>query len=110
MHRVLMIAYIFPPIGGAGVQRTAKFAKYLPEFGWQPIILTVSNSSLPEVDVSLSEELPGDLPVYRAPDVKLPHLLRRTARSLGLISSHDRPSAKVGTSFAPGRAAEMRAS
>ena len=86
MRKVLVIAYIFPPTGGSGVQRATKFVKYLPEFGWQPIVLTVSNSSLHEVDVSLLEELPDDLPIYRAPDVHLPHLLRRTARRLGLIS------------------------
>ncbi len=42
---VLMIAYYFPPMGGAGVQRTLKFAKYLPEFGWSPHVLTVRDSS-----------------------------------------------------------------
>ena len=33
--RVLFIAYFFPPMGGAGVQRTAKFVKYLPELGYE---------------------------------------------------------------------------
>ena len=28
-----MLAYAFPPLGGAGVQRTLKFVKYLPEHG-----------------------------------------------------------------------------
>ena len=41
---VLMIAYYFPPMGGAGVQRTLKFVKYLPEFGWQPHVLTVRDN------------------------------------------------------------------
>lgn len=31
---------MFPPRGGGGVQRTAKFAKYLPEFGWTPTVVT----------------------------------------------------------------------
>jgi len=30
----LVIAFIYPPLGGSGVQRTLKFSKYLPEFGW----------------------------------------------------------------------------
>ena len=33
-----MLAYAFPPLGGAGVQRTPKFAKYLPEHGWEPTV------------------------------------------------------------------------
>ena len=40
MIRALIVAYHFPPIGGGGVQRASKFARYLPEFGVQPIILT----------------------------------------------------------------------
>ena len=40
VKRVLIIAYHFPPIGGAGVQRTVKFARYLHEFGYEPIVVT----------------------------------------------------------------------
>lgn len=36
---VLYLAYFFPPRGGAGVQRSVKFAKYLPEFGWTPLVV-----------------------------------------------------------------------
>ena len=32
-RRVLMFAYYFPPLGGGGVQRTAKYVKYLPVRG-----------------------------------------------------------------------------
>lgn len=94
MRRVLIIAYIFPPLGGSGVQRTTKFVKYLPELGWQPVVLTVSSPSLAEVDASLLAELPNDLPIYRAPDVRLPQLLRKAARGLGIISSPAHLSAK----------------
>jgi glycosyltransferase involved in cell wall biosynthesis len=38
--RLLVIAYYYPPRGGGGVQRTAKFVKYLPEFGITPMVLT----------------------------------------------------------------------
>jgi len=37
-----MIAYHFPPRPGVGVQRSAKFAKYLPSFAYEPHIITVS--------------------------------------------------------------------
>src|SRR2546423_3387857 len=36
---LLYLSYLFPPRGGAGVQRSLKFAKYLPEFGWKPLIV-----------------------------------------------------------------------
>jgi len=65
-HRVLMIAYYFPPLGGAGVQRTVKFVKYLPQFGWQPQVLTAWASRYYTRDASLSKELPADLSVSRA--------------------------------------------
>lgn len=41
MKKVLMIAYHFPPFqGSSGVHRTARFAQYLPENGFEPIVLT----------------------------------------------------------------------
>ena len=39
MRHLLIIAYDFPPRGGGGVQRTLKFAKYLPEFGWNVTVV-----------------------------------------------------------------------
>ncbi len=44
MKKVLMIAYYFPPLGGAGVQRTIRFIKYLSKFGWVPTVITVKNN------------------------------------------------------------------
>jgi glycosyltransferase involved in cell wall biosynthesis len=36
-----MVGFHFPPVhGSSGVQRTLKFARYLPEHGWEPAILT----------------------------------------------------------------------
>lgn len=66
MKKVLIITYYWPPSGGAGVQRWLKFAKYLPEFGWQPIILTVDPqyASYPQSDESLSSEIHPDCLVY----------------------------------------------
>jgi glycosyltransferase involved in cell wall biosynthesis len=65
MKRVLMISYYFPPMGMSGVQRTLKFAKYLPCYGWQPHILTVSTPSYFAFDVSLLDELSDSTLVHR---------------------------------------------
>jgi glycosyltransferase involved in cell wall biosynthesis len=45
---VLIIAHYFPPYGGVGVNRVAKFVKYLPDLGWDLTVLTtkVSNEYL----------------------------------------------------------------
>jgi glycosyltransferase involved in cell wall biosynthesis len=39
VRRLLVIAYMFPPVGGAGVQRTAGFVRHLPGRGWSPSVL-----------------------------------------------------------------------
>ena len=43
-------------MGMGGVQRTLKFAKYLPEFGWQPVVITDSPKKYFAVDESLLDE------------------------------------------------------
>ena len=69
MNKILIITYYWPPGGGAGVQRWLKFAKYLPEHGWEPVILTVDPeyATYPAIDTSLAEELPVNIPVHRTP-------------------------------------------
>ncbi|MFT7346896.1 MAG: glycosyltransferase involved in cell wall biosynthesis, partial [Cryomorphaceae bacterium] len=63
----LIITYYWPPAGGAGVQRWLKFSKYLPEFGWNPIILTVDpdQGSYPQRDESLLKEVRDEVEVFR---------------------------------------------
>lgn len=62
---VLVIAYYFPPSGGPGVQRVLKHVQYLKQFGWNPIVLTVSNGQFPARDESLLEHIPKDVLVVR---------------------------------------------
>jgi glycosyltransferase involved in cell wall biosynthesis len=72
VSRVLLIAYHFPPEGGAGVQRSAKLATYLPHFGWEPVVITRSqapdNRWNPR-DATLAMEVPADVSVRRARSV-----------------------------------------
>jgi glycosyltransferase involved in cell wall biosynthesis len=71
MNKVLIVTYYWPPSGGAGVQRWLKFSKYLPEFGWEPIILTVDPeyAAYPVTDFSLNDDLPLSLRVYPTPAI-----------------------------------------
>lgn len=67
MKKVLIITYYWPPSGGSGVQRWLKFAKYLPKYGWQPIIYTPSNPESPATDSSLEGEVPAEAVVIKRP-------------------------------------------
>lgn len=69
--KVLMIAYAFPPIGGSGIQRTLKFAKYLRAFEWEPIILTVGKTAWYMKDESMLNEIPEEVEIIRIDDVKI---------------------------------------
>ena len=66
MKKVLIITYYWPPGSGPGVQRFLKFSKYLRDFGWEPVILTVDNGSYPSIDQSLEQDIPKGLYVYRS--------------------------------------------
>ncbi len=63
-QKVLIVSYYWPPSGGAGVQRFLKFAKYLPYYGVEPVILTCSNPTYPILDPSLATDIPNGLAVY----------------------------------------------
>ena len=65
-RRALVIAYFFPPLGGAGVQRTLKFVKYLPEFGWNATVVSTRSRMYPR-DTELVREIPESTRVVRAP-------------------------------------------
>lgn len=63
--KILIITYYWPPAGGPGVQRWLKFAKYLPEFSWNPVIYTPENPSYPLVDESLLKDVPQNIEIVK---------------------------------------------
>jgi glycosyltransferase involved in cell wall biosynthesis len=82
MEKVLIITYYWPPSGGAGVQRWLKFAKYLPEFGWQPVVLTVDPqyASYPQRDESLCHDVSSNCMVFYTKSFELYNLYKLIAR------------------------------
>ncbi|MCR9263202.1 MAG: glycosyltransferase [Flavobacteriaceae bacterium] len=72
MQKILVIAYYWPPAGGPGVQRWLKFTKYLPEFGFTPIVYVPENPSYPIIDEKLVGEIPKDIKVLKQP-IKEPY-------------------------------------
>lgn len=69
-RKVLVISYYFPPMGLSGVQRTLKFVKYLPQYGWEPVVLTTNLSQFYAFDETLINELHEDIKIYRSDDNK----------------------------------------
>ena len=67
MKRVLVITYYWPPSGGSGVQRWVKFAKYLPQEGWQPVIYTPENPEYTAIDHTLEAEITHEAEIVRRP-------------------------------------------
>lgn len=81
MQNILIITYYWPPSGGAGVQRWLKFSRYLPEFGYTPVILTVDEkmASYAQYDPTLLDEISPDLKIYRTPTFEPYTFYRRLA-------------------------------
>ena len=83
MKRVIVITYYWPPTGGSGVQRWVKFAKYLKDEGWQPVIYTPENPEQLAVDESLLEEIPADCKVIKTRIVEPYELYKKFLKKSG---------------------------
>ena len=67
MKRVLMIAFQFPPFAGSSaVQRTLRFVRYLPEFGWEPIVLSAHPRAYEQRSADQLVDIPAGTVVERA--------------------------------------------
>ena len=77
MKRLLIITYYWPPTGGSGVQRWVKFSKYLPEFGWQPVVYTPENPEQLARDESLLADIPACAEVVKTRILEPYELYRR---------------------------------
>lgn len=65
---VLMIASHFPPLNAAGVFRSLRFARYLPELGWNVHVLTIAPRAYAvgdKCDAGLLAKVPSSVAVHR---------------------------------------------
>lgn len=75
-----MITYYFPPLGGAGVQRTIRFVKYLPKLGWVPTVVTVEDNKYYPKDESFLSKIPEEVEVLRIPGFELLNYYKRAKK------------------------------
>ena len=95
MKRVLVVTYYWPPSGGSGVQRWVKFAKYLPQEGWQPVIYTPENPEYTAIDHTLEAEVPHTVEIIRRPITEPYNLYRKL---MGKGASTDMKTLTAGAS------------
>jgi glycosyltransferase involved in cell wall biosynthesis len=62
-NRVLMLCYYYPPVQTSGTARSVGFATLLPEFGWEPVVLTVRKPR--DRWVALTQEPAPDVETHR---------------------------------------------
>jgi glycosyltransferase involved in cell wall biosynthesis len=70
MKKVLVITYFWPPSGKASLHWPLKMIKYLPEFGCEPVVLTVQNESNSRKDESRLIEINPGLKVFKAKTIE----------------------------------------
>jgi hypothetical protein len=99
--RALVVSYVFPPTGGAGVGRPLKMVKYLGRHGVRASVLTAANPSVPVQDRSLLRDVPGDVEVERARTFEPGYAVKR----MGWAGSGGAPATGASTGPSLGRRA-----
>lgn len=87
-RRVLVLAYFFPPLGGAGVQRTLKFVRYLEPLGWDATVVTTRSRHYPARDPSLLADVPPTTRIIRTRAWPLANWVGAVLYHLGLRRLH----------------------
>jgi len=68
-----MLAYAYPPVLSSGTTRSVAFSTNLPDFGWEPTILTVDRCR--DSSVATGEALPAGTRIIRARELNLDGLV-----------------------------------
>ena len=98
MRRVLLITYHFPPSTAVGAVRPEKFARYLPDFGWEPAILTVKVKYCNARETSSVEEHWARAMIVRTRMLRSPSHYYRRLKSMLRIRQE---KSDVGRSSSP---------
>lgn len=87
---ILFVSYAYPPTNEVGAMRVARLCRYLPEYGINPIVLTVDPRFYPTQDTSV--ETPAGIPVERTRVLRTPLDFYRHYAS---NAKSDRPSSQA---------------
>ncbi len=88
-----MVCCAFPPTGGPGVQRSAKFAKYLPSCGWLPTVWSAGGLDGMPSDPTLRSELPTEVVVH---EQRCDGRIRKLRRATGMLTGVGGAARAVG--------------
>ncbi len=83
-NKVLVIAYVFPPIAYAGTYRTLRFCRHLTEYGWFPYVVTIERGEDLYNDDSLMYMVPQEAKVFRTRTVDFWRWWQRRTRRKGM--------------------------
>ena len=98
-NRILLAAYHFPPSAAVGGLRVTRFARYLPQFGWEPYVITVDDTNRDHEEGVDCSRLAGLEQVL----ITRTRALRGVLAFYGRVKSHlpGRPSQAVRVSLSP---------
>ncbi|HKT40813.1 MAG TPA: glycosyltransferase [Rhodanobacteraceae bacterium] len=91
MKKVLLVAFHFPPAAmGSGHLRTLGFARHLPGFGWEPVVLSTNAAAFPQADSANNGLIPEGCHVHRAPSLDLRRQLGVRGKYPAFMAQPDR--------------------
>jgi glycosyltransferase involved in cell wall biosynthesis len=81
MKKILLITYHFPPSAASGAFRLLGFARHLPKYDWQPLVVAPPTMPWEPIDPRLMEDVPESAVVRHVPYPSgAPRLLRVLAQ------------------------------
>lgn len=89
---VLLVSYVFPPVGGTGVMRAASLARYLPVEGIRLDVLTTRNPAAVGNDPTLLKDIPDSVQVHRTLTLDLPFGVKKAIKRF--VAKGGSPAAK----------------
>ena len=66
-RKLLILTYHFPPSAASGSFRMIGFARHLPDFGWQAVVVAPPRTPWEPTDEALLDRVPPETAVYRIP-------------------------------------------
>lgn len=113
-RKILLISYHYPPSMAVGGLRLANFARYLPDHGWQPYVLTIRDRYLVQLDhqrllglaqvpVFKTSKLPTVSDIYMTAKARLTGLAKKPAGDAAAqaVSAVSDKSGRLGWESAP---------